>query len=114
MTEKTSAYQSLLSMPDPVLQPERVLWLHVICQALIDCASRNPEIKQDCAKWVKHDDFVLVCDMAGLDPIIIKDLAKKILRKKNQKTAFALAMKFRFITRSWLEQHFGSVDKDGA
>ncbi len=109
-----SAYKPLESMPDPVLQPERVLWLHVTAQAVIDAASKNKAIKREIAEWVEHEDFEIVCGSAGVDPVIIKALILKILRDRNRKRAFQLAMKFRFSVRSFIELHIGDADKGRA
>ncbi len=109
-----SAYKPLESMPDPVLQPERVLFLHVVAQSVIDAASKNKAIKREVALWIDHEDFEIVCGAAGVDPIIIKSLIIKILRDRNRKRAFHLAMKFRFSVRSFIELHVGDADKDRA
>lgn len=114
MTEKTSAYQSLLSMPDPVLQPERVLWLHVLAQAVIDAASKRREIKKEIRDWVDTEDFEYICGAAGVDDVLISALIHRLLRDRNRKRAFHHAMRFRFSVRSFIELHTGDVDKDRA
>jgi hypothetical protein len=109
-----SAYKPLESMPDPILQPERVLWLHVTAQAVIDAASKNKAIRKEVLDWIEDEDFEVVCGAAGVDHILIKALIIKILRDKNRKRAFHLAMKFRFSVRSFIELHTGDIDKDRA
>ena len=109
-----SNYQFLLSMPDPVLQPERVLWLHVLAQAVIDAASKRREIKREIKEWVDTEDFEYVCGAAGVDEILISALIHRLLRDRNRKRAFHHAMRFRFSVRSFIELHTGDVDKDRA
>ena len=112
--KEESNYQSLLSMPDPVLQPERVLWLHVLAQAVIDAASKRREIKKEIREWVDTEDFEYVCGAAGVDDILISSLIYKLLRVRNRKRAFHHAMKFRFSVRSFIELNTGDIDKDRA
>jgi hypothetical protein len=99
--------------PDPTLQPERVLWLHVIAQALIDAASKDPAIKKEVKAWLQTEDFEVVCGMAGMRPEWVKSAATAILRDRQQRRAFKKAMSFRFLVRSFVDRHTGSVDKRG-
>lgn len=106
-----SAYRHLESMPDPVLQPERVLWLHVMAQAVIDSASRDRAIRKEVADWVEDDDFETVCGMAGLDPVHMRYAINTLLKDRNRKRAFKKAMEFRFLVRTFVESHMGDIDK---
>lgn len=106
-----SAYKPLESMPDPTLQPERVLWLHVTAQAVIDAASRDRAIRNEVADWLKDEDFEVVCGMAGLDPAHMSHLISALLKDRNRKRAFKKAMEFRFLVRAYVESHTGEIDK---
>jgi len=106
-----SAYKPLESMPDPTLQPEKVLWLHVVAQAVIDAASRDRAIRREVSDWIRHEDFEIVCGMAGIEPAYIGQLISALLRDRNRKRAFKKAMEFRFLVRAYVESHTGEVDK---
>lgn len=106
-----SAYKPLESMPDPVLQPERVLWLHVTAQAVIDATSRDRAIRREVADWIDDEDFEVVCGMAGLDPAHMRHAISALLRDRNRKRAFKKAMEFRFLVRTFVESHMGDIDK---
>lgn len=112
MSEEHSSYALLFSLPDSVLQPERVLWLHVVAQALIDASSRNKELRQEIADWVESEDFEIVCGMASLHLDHMRYAFKAILADKNLKRAFKRAMDFRFMVRTFVESHTGEIDKD--
>lgn len=113
MTKEQSSYAPLFSMPDATLQPERVLWLHVIAQALIDAASKDRRIKREVRQWLELEDFEVVCGMAGMQESWVRSAINAILRTKNQKLAFKKAMTFRFLVRSFVDKHTGTVDKRG-
>lgn len=106
-----SAYSALLTMPDTTLQPERVLWLHVIAQAMIDAASKDRAIKREVRQWLQLEDFEIVCGMAGMQESWVRHAINAILRDKNQRRAFKKAMNFRFLVRSFVDRHTGDVDK---
>lgn len=106
-----SAYKPLESMPDPILQPERVLWLHVTAQAVIDATSRDRAIRNEVAEWIEDEDFEVVCGMAGLDPAHMRHAISALLRDRNRKRAFKKAMEFRFLVRTYVESHTGDIDK---
>lgn len=112
MSEEHSSYALLFSLPDSVLQPERVLWLHVVAQALIDASSRNKELRQEITDWVESEDFEIVCGMASLHLDHMRYAFKAILADKNLKRAFKRAMDFRFMVRTFVESHTGEIDKD--
>lgn len=111
MTKEHSSYAALFSLPDLTLQPERVLWLHVIAQAMIDAASKDRRIKREVRQWLQLEDFEVVCGMAGMQESFVRSAINSILRTKNQKVAFKKAMTFRFLVRSFVDRHTGSVDK---
>lgn len=112
MTKEESVYKALFSNPDSILQPERVLWLHVVAQALIDASSRDPLIRGEVAEWVDSEDFDVVCGMASLHLGHMRYAFKAILADKNLKRAFKRAMDFRFMVRTFVESHTGEIDKD--
>lgn len=106
-----SAYRHLESMPDPTLQPERVLWLHVMAQAVIDATSRDRHIKKEVRDWLEDEDFEIVCGMAGLDHLHMGHAISALLKDRNRKRAFKKAMEFRFLVRTYVESHTGDIDK---
>lgn len=66
---------------------EAVLWRAVIMQAVVDAANRslNPEAsyqRHEAVAWLtgRSRDFVMVCDLAGLDPGYVRRMAQKALR----------------------------------
>jgi hypothetical protein len=113
MTKEHSSYAKLMTSPDPTLQPERVLWLHVIAQALIDAASKDKEIRNETKTWLDTEDFEIVCGNAGMREEWVRDAINAILSQKKQKAAFKMAMSFRFLVRSFVDKHRGDVDKRG-
>lgn len=112
MREEHSSYALLFTFPDSGLQPERVLWLHVVAQLLIDASSRNKILRQETAEWVDSEDFEIVCGMASLQIDHMRYAFKAILADRNHKRAFKRAMDFRFMVRAFVESHTGSIDKD--
>jgi hypothetical protein len=112
MQREPSSYALLFSLPDSVLQPERVLWLHVVAQALIDASSRDKELRQEVAEWVDSEDFEVVCGMATLRIEHMRYAFKAILADNDMKRAFKRAMDFRFMVRSFVESHTGEIDKN--
>lgn len=112
MTKELSSYALLFTLPDSGLQPERVLWLHVVAQAMIDAASRDEEIRDGVADWVDDEDFDIVCGMASLHLDHIRYAFKAILADDNPKRAFKRAMDFRFMVRTFVESHMGDADKE--
>lgn len=111
MQNSQSSYAFLMTLPDPTLQPERVLWLHVMAQAVIDATSRDRAIRREVSDWIAHEDFEIVCGMAGLDPAHIRYAISALLKDRNRKRAFKKAMEFRFLVRTYVESHTGDVDK---
>ena len=62
----------------PNLSPERMLWIEVIKQALIDLHHR----KRGSAEWFftpNLRDFYMVCDMAGVTAGMVMRMAKNVL-----------------------------------
>lgn len=111
MQKEHSNYAFLFTLPDPALQPERVLWLHVIAQSVIDASSRDRSIKKEVSDWVDTEDFETVCGMGGVQIEHISYIIHAILQDRNRKRAFKRAMEFRFLVRSYVESYTGSVDK---
>lgn len=107
-----SAYSALFGDPGTSLTSERILWLHVCAQALIDAASRDKELRQEIADWVESEDFEIVCGMASLHIDHMRYAFKAILADKNLKRAFKRAMDFRFMVRTFVESHTGEIDKN--
>ena len=106
-----SVYSALLTNPGTSLTGERILWLHCVCQALIDATSRDRAIRSEVAEWVGGEDFETVCGMAGIDPVHISNAFSALLRDRNRKRAFKKAMEFRFLVRTYIESHTGDIDK---
>lgn len=107
-----SLYSPLFEDPDPVLQPEQRLWISVVMQAAIDAASTNGRVKRGVIKWLAHDDFELVCDMAGMSPRYVSHAINEVLAAESQYAAFRKAMSFRFLVRSYIDDNLGDVDKE--
>lgn len=113
MKKEHSSYAFLFTLPDSTLQPERILWLHVIAQSLIDAASKDKAIKKEVKSWLLTEDFEIVCGMAGMQESWVRSEINAILKIREQKNAFKRAMSFRFLVRSYVDRHTGSVDKRG-
>jgi hypothetical protein len=112
MEKEPSAYTALLKDPGTSLSSERILWLHVVCQLLIDASSRKQELRQETADWVESEDFEIVCGMASLHIEHMRHAFNAILDDKYHKRAFKRAMDFRFMVRAFVERHTGDIDKD--
>lgn len=79
--------------------PEKVLFLSVILQALLDATKpetlSEPEeeklARRSAQAWffasigVTSEDFVDICDLAGISPVDMRNFAFKILRSKEIK-----------------------------
>ena len=107
-----SLYAPLFDDPDPILQQEQRLWISVVMQAAIDAASTNARVKRGVIKWLAHDDFELVCDMAGMSPRYVSYAINAVLAAESQSVAFRKAMSFRFLVRSYIDDNLGDVDKE--
>ena len=107
-----SVYTALFDSPGTSLPNERVLWLHVVAQALIDASSRNKDLRQETSEWVDSEDFEIVCGMASLHLDHMRYAFKAILADNNLKRAFKRAMDFRFMVRTFVESHTGEIDKN--
>jgi hypothetical protein len=113
MDEKEpSVYAALMNSPGLSLTSERILWLHVVCQLLIDASSRRKDLRQETADWVESEDFEIVCGMAGLHIEHMRHAFNAILADKDHKRAFKRAMDFRFMVRAFVERHTGDIDKE--
>lgn len=76
--------------------PERILFMTVILQALLDASKPSTTNESERAKldrrhaqaWffastgVTAEDFTTVCDMAGVDPQYTRSFAYKVIRSK--------------------------------
>lgn len=111
MPETRSAYEGLMHLNGTSLSNERILWLHVIAQLLIDVTSKRKDIKGEVIEWMSSEDFEVVCGMAGLDPVYMHRLFTTLGRDRNKKRAFKKAMEFRFLVRTYVEANIGDVDK---
>lgn len=112
MEREPSAYTALMNSPGLSLTNERILWLHVVAQCLIDASSKRKELRQETEDWVESEDFEIVCGMAGLHIGHMRHAFNAILADRNHKRAFKRAMDFRFMVRSFIERHTGDIDKD--
>ena len=111
MKKEDSIYEALLDQPGTSLTSERILWLHVLAQALIDSSLTNREVRDDAVNWVGTEDFEEVCDCAGVDPIFMYGLFEIVSGDRNKKRAFKKAMQFRFLVRTFIESNMGFADK---
>lgn len=112
MQKEHSAYSLLGDDPDPVMQPEQVLWIHVVCQALIDASLNNKDIKKEVEDWSESEDFEIVCGMAGVSPSYVKKQLELVLKSGSFKEGFAIAMQFRFLMRTYIESNRAGIDKE--
>lgn len=79
--------------------PEKVLFLSVILQALLDATkpetNSEPEeeklARRSAKAWffasigVTSEDFIDICDLAGISPVDMRSFAFKVLRSKEVK-----------------------------
>jgi len=93
---KTDIFVEIETYMEDIGSPEKVLFLTVILQALLDASkpetvndSERAKIDRDRAQaWffasvgVTAEDFTIVCDMAGIDPQYARTFAYKVLRSK--------------------------------
>lgn len=119
--------------PSLDIEAERKLWKAVVLQALLDAAGQSRGINMRWPDW-KHkaiesqslrwflsdeeeDDFLAVCDMAGIDSRVIKKFAKRLARGEAE--AKLLVVHFRdsfyrkrntFIEEALDEQHDDGSD----
>lgn len=112
MQKENSIYEAMLDQPGTSLTSERILWLHVVAQGLIDVTLRNREVREDAVGWIGTPDFEEVCDSAGLDPLYMQGLFTELACDRNKKRAFKKAMQFRFLVRSFVDENTGDVDKE--
>lgn len=110
MQKEDSIYAALLDQPGTSLTSERILWLHVVAQALIDSSLTNKEVRDEAVEWVGTEDFEEVCNFAGLDPLFMHNLFKSVINDRKKKRAFKKAMQFRFLVRTYVEQNMGYAD----
>ena len=82
-----------------ISSPERILFMTVILQALLDASKPSTTNESERAKldrthaqaWffasvgVTAEDFATVCDMAGIDPGYTRSFAYKVIRSKEVK-----------------------------
>lgn len=111
MQKEESIYAALFDQPGTSLTSERILWLHVLAQALIDSSLSNREVRNDAVNWVGAEDFEEVCNFAGVDPLFMHSLFDLVSGDRNKKRAFKKAMQFRFLVRTFIENNMGFVDK---
>jgi len=112
MQKEESIYAALFDQPGTSLTNERILWLHVLAQALIDCSVTNLEVREEARSWVGTPDFEEVCNFAGVDPHFMYNLFQSVMWERSSKRAFKKAMQFRFLVRTFIENNMGFVDKD--
>lgn len=119
--------------PSLDIEAERKLWKAVVLQALLDAAGQSRGINMRWPDW-KHkaiesqslrwflsdeeeEDFLSVCDMAGIDSRVIKKFAKRLARGEAE--AKLLVVHFRdsfyrkrntFIEEALHEQHDDGSD----
>jgi hypothetical protein len=64
--------------------PEKVLWLCVILQQLLDATKPVKEYDNTEVKGVTAEDRDTVCHLAGIDPDAFKSFAKQVIRTKEK------------------------------
>ena len=112
MQKEDSIYAALFDQPGTSLTNERILWLHVLAQSLIDCSVNNKEVREEATEWIGTPDFEEVCGFAMVDPPYMYALFQDVAFDRNRKRAFKKAMQFRFLVRTFIENNMGFVDKD--
>lgn len=112
MQKENSIYAALFDQPGTSLTSERILWLHVLAQALIDVTLRNREVREEAVEWIGTPDFEEVCNSAGLDMHYMHRLFSMLAEDRNKKRAFKKAMQFRFLVRTFVDQNMGDIDKE--
>jgi hypothetical protein len=70
-------------LPTPPYSDETYLWRAVLDQVLHDTGSRNRKVRLAAMKWfnLSNDDFILVCELALLEPGWVYDTYKNTLRR---------------------------------
>jgi hypothetical protein len=111
MLDSDSIYSPIIKLHDATLSSEQRLWISVVMQAAVDAASTNPEIKLEVINWMASDNFEMVCDMAGMSIPQVRHDLNATLAASDPKKSFRLAMSFRFLVRSFIEDNLGEVDK---
>jgi len=112
MSESVSIYDPLIRGDDTIFTPEQQLWISVVMQAAIDAASTHPEIRKEVIDWMGSDDFDIVCDMAGMSPIFVRESLNMVLCSETQRESFRRAKSFRFLIRSYIESNLGLAEKE--
>ena len=80
-------------------QPEgyRSIWISTIIQALIDAVSVNKEAesvkaRKEAIAWInqpeKNSDFATICEMANIEPKVVKDLLEAIQQGRKKPANF--------------------------
>ena len=84
MTDKSnrSMFIGVWIEPHHELTSESRLWKHVMCQAISDSYLGSPKEKLSVGKWLKSDDFSMVCDLGSLNAEEMSKLVKEILTSK--------------------------------
>ena len=111
---KDPLYTPKASYASNALQPEQILWSHVVAQAVIDAASKDKQIKQEVIDWSQSEDFDIVCGMAGMQAAHVLSTIQAVAREKRHKRAFKKAMAFRFLVRMYIDANSGEQDKKRA
>ncbi len=111
MTTEHSCYAGMMHLHGTSISQEQILWLHVLCQLLIDVTSKQKAIKREVVDWMASEDFEIVCGMAGVNHIYMHKLFTALAKDRDKKRAFKKSMEFRFLVRSYVEANSGDVDK---
>lgn len=109
--ERESIYEPLFRSEDGIFTPEQKLWISVVMQSAIDAASTTPKVRKEVVDWMGTEDFEIVCGMASMSPVQVRHDILAILTAPTKKQAFRLAMSFRFLVRSYIEDNLGEIDK---
>ena len=75
----------------------RSIWISTIVQALVDAVSvnRDPPLqkaKREAIEWLsqpnKDSDFATVCEMANIEPAVVKNLLNAIIEGRSKRANF--------------------------
>ena len=84
MTDKSnkSTFIGVWIEPHHELTSESRLWKHVMCQAISDSYLGSSREKVSVGKWLKSEDFSMVCDLGSLNAEEMSKLIQEILMSK--------------------------------
>jgi hypothetical protein len=118
--------------PSLDIEAERKLWKAVVLQALLDAAGQSRGINMRWPNW-KHkaiegqslrwflsaeeeEDFLNVCDMAGIDSRVIKKFAKRLARGEAEAKLLVVHFRDSFYRKRnlYIEEELNEQYDDGS